>query len=183
MFNLPIFVVLIGCLIAAVTDVTRFKVYNLLTYPLLLSGLVYHCIVGGVDGFSASVLGLLMGAGCLLVLFLLGGIGGGDVKLMGAVGAWLGWHCTFALFLVSALLGGVSVIALIVWHGQVRETWASLQSIGCRLVFPRRYSGVNERVEVELNRQDRRQRAIPFAAMVALGFVILLAASWLHGAS
>ena len=45
--SVPVLVASVAALIAAVTDVRSFKVYNSLTIPLLLSGLVYHGFVGG----------------------------------------------------------------------------------------------------------------------------------------
>src|SRR4051812_45954857 len=78
-------VVLCAALIAAVTDVWKFKVHNALTLPLLLSGLVYHAVVGGMDGFSDSLLGALFGFGVLIVFYAMGGMGAGDVKFMAGI--------------------------------------------------------------------------------------------------
>jgi len=53
--------------------------------------------------------GLAVGFGPLLVAWLAGGIGGGDAKLMAAVGAMTGWEFTltamFYGFAVAALMG------------------------------------------------------------------------------
>jgi len=112
---------------AAVFDLRRGIVYNGLTYPAILAGLALGALQGAaagdtVAGLADHVLGFGFGFGILLVAYILGGMGGGDVKLMGAVGALLGWqdwaalHAVFYSFLVGAALG----LILMVWRGQVR---------------------------------------------------------------
>jgi prepilin peptidase CpaA len=177
-FSLPTAVILVASLIAAVTDVTRFKVYNLLTLPLILGGLVYHGIEGGELGLLGSLFGLLLGAGILLLFYLLGGMGAGDVKFMAAVGAWLGLPMTLYVFIAAALTAGIYAIVLILVYGHVRETWVNLQIIWQRLVILIRHLGSDDRVEMEVKRSDRRQRVIPFAAMMAVGLIVLLVANW-----
>jgi prepilin peptidase CpaA len=118
-------VLLVVLLIAAVTDVRTGKIYNWLTYPAMLVGLIGHAMAGGligspggVDaparmGLMGSALGLAVGMGPLLLAWLAGGIGGGDAKIMGAVGALGGW--TFA---ISALFFGL-IVALVMAVGIV----------------------------------------------------------------
>ena len=111
----PIMIVLLAALITTVTDLWKFKIYNVLTVPLLISGLVYHCIVGGLPGLGASLLGAVFGFGMFLFFYVMGGMGAGDVKLMAAIGAWLGLPLTFHVFIASSLAAGLySVILLVV---------------------------------------------------------------------
>ena len=176
--SLPAGIVLAAVLIAAVTDVWNFKVHNVLTLPLLLSGLAYHGLAGGLAG---SVLGVLFGFASLILFYLLGGMGAGDVKLMAAVGAWLGMPATFFVFLASALAAGLYALVLIVAYGRVRETWVNLQIVWHRLAAIGRHLGADDCVEAGAGRGDRRRRLIPFGAMVAVGILTLLAWSWLRG--
>ena len=90
------FVLLAGTLmIAAATDWRSGKVYNWLTYSAMLGGLLYWSAWGlAADGGhgaleQAMAAGFALAAGLIpfAVIFALGGLGGGDVKLMGAVGA------------------------------------------------------------------------------------------------
>src|SRR5262245_37379138 len=108
----PVIVVLTAVLVAAVTDIWKFKVYNVLTLPLLAAGLLYH---GFRFELADSLLGILFGFAALVPLYLVGGMGGGDVKLMAAVGAWLGMPLTFYVFLASSLAAGLYSIGLVVW--------------------------------------------------------------------
>ena len=112
---------------ASVTELRRGKIYNWLTYPAILAGLAFGTVRGAVeagsawDGFVSHAAGFGLGFGVLFLAYLLGGMGGGDVKLMGAVGAFLGWpaalYATFYSFLVGAALG----LVLMVWRGQTRS--------------------------------------------------------------
>jgi prepilin peptidase CpaA len=174
-------------LIAALTDLRRFKVYNVLTLPLLLSGLVYHSVAGGLSeagwtaGFLNSLLGVLCGAGILFLCYLMGGMGAGDVKLMAALGAWLGVPLTLYVFVASSVAAGLYAVALILASGRARETWVNLQIIWHRVTAVGRHLAAEDRIESEVNRADRRRRIIPFAVMVAVGVILVAAWFWLGG--
>jgi prepilin peptidase CpaA len=168
-------------MVAAVTDLWKFKVHNLLTLPLLGTGLVYHGLTGGLDGLAESALGALFGFAILVVFYLLGGMGAGDVKLMAGVGAWLGMPLTFSVFLVSGLAAGIYAVVLILTCGKVRETWVNLQIVWHRLSAIGRHLAADDCVESEVHQAGRRYRVIPFAAMMVLGLVVLLAFAQLAG--
>src|SRR5580698_6265101 len=87
---LPKYVVLVGVLVAASTDLRNFQIRDVLTIPLILSGLIYHAFVGQAVGLFGSVWGLLIGTLPFFVLYAKGGMGAGDLKLMAGVGAWMG---------------------------------------------------------------------------------------------
>lgn len=178
--SIPMIVGLFAVGVAAVTDLWKFKVHNLLTIPLLLSGLAYHGIWEGWEGFVVSVLGGLSGFSLLLAFYMLGGMGAGDVKLMAALGAWLGPLLIVCLFVVSGLAAGVYALALILIYGRPRETWNNLQIVCHRLAILGRHLGSEDRLEREVNAPDHRRRVIPFAAMMGLGLLALLAWHWLQ---
>lgn len=178
---IPVAVALLGVGVAAITDVWKFKVHNLLTIPLLLSGLVFHGITGGWAGLTGSALGSLSGFAILIAFYVLGGMGAGDVKLMAALGAWLGPLPIVCLFVVSALAAGIYALALILLYGQAGETWHNLRIVCHRLVILGRYLGAEDRVETEVKDPCRRRRVIPFAAMMAVGLLWLLVWHWLQG--
>ena len=177
---LPITIVLGASLIAGVTDLWKFKVHNLLTLPLLFSGLIYHAVWG--TGLANSLLGVLCGSGILLLFYLMGGMGAGDVKLMAAIGAWLGIPYTFYVFVASSLVAALYALGLILVCGRVRETWVNLQIIWYRVAAFGRYLGAEDQIEAEVTRADRRRRVIPFGAMVAVGVVAVIVWFWLGGA-
>jgi prepilin peptidase CpaA len=102
---------------AAVTDVRSGRVPNVLTYGAALAALVLHAFLrpAGI-GLPAALAGLAVGFFPLFLAYLAGGIGGGDVKLMGAMGAFLGpYHAAVAL-LYSCLVGAVLSVAMILFR-------------------------------------------------------------------
>jgi prepilin peptidase CpaA len=179
--GLNIIVVLAFVGVTAVTDVWKFKIYNALTLPLLCMGLIYHGLAGGAAEFTGSFLGALFGFAVLLTFYAMGGMGGGDVKLMAAVGAWLGMPQTFYVFIASSLAAGCYALCLIIAHRTAGETWVGFQVLWHRIMAFGRYLGAEDRVETALSRADRARRVIPFAAMVAVGVVATLVWSRFRG--
>lgn len=117
--NMDIFiasVLAVALFIATVTDLKSQRIYNWLTFPLMLSGLVVHTLHGGLDGLALSASGFALGFGVMVVPFFLGLMGAGDVKLMAGVGAWLGLNATLTAFLFTCLAGGVYSIMVLLRH-------------------------------------------------------------------
>jgi prepilin peptidase CpaA len=101
---------------AALWDVLQGRVPNVLTYSAAGAGLVLNEVVrpSGI-GIGSAALGLLAGFVPMLLVYLGGGLHGGDVKLMGAVGAFLGPYWTAYALLYTCLLGAVLCMGLILW--------------------------------------------------------------------
>lgn len=100
--------------VAAVYDLRFQKIPNLLTYPTMGIAIVYHFVINGIDGLLFSAGGLAIGIALLLLPYLMGGMGAGDAKLMGAAGAVLGPGGVFMAFLFTAIIGGVYALILLV---------------------------------------------------------------------
>jgi prepilin peptidase CpaA len=171
---IPASIVLLASLVAAVMDVWKFKVYNALTVPLFLSGVAYHFAAGGIRGLQGSLTGALFGFAVLIVMYAMGGMGAGDVKLMAAVGAWLCMPLTFYVFLVGALASGAYAAVLVLSSGSLRESWLELQLVVFRIIAFGQYLGADGRLEAEMRRPDRRHRLVPFGAMLALGLTAVI---------
>jgi prepilin peptidase CpaA len=88
------------------TDTFLGEIPNPLNLTLILSALLYHGVNGGVGAIGMALLGLLLGGALLMIPYLLGGTGGGDVKALAALGALLGPAAIFQMFLFTALIGG-----------------------------------------------------------------------------
>jgi len=83
---------------------------------LAVLGAASRTFVDGWDGLMGAVGGLLVGLACLLGPFLLGGMGGGDVKLMAAVGTCLGVRGAVYAVVDTALAGGVLALGALARH-------------------------------------------------------------------
>jgi prepilin peptidase CpaA len=104
-------VVLIAC---SITDLRSQRIPNVLTYPTIVVALLYYLSLNGLDGFISSALGLMTGTCLLIVPYLMGGMGAGDAKLMGAVGAIVGVKGVIISFLLTAMIGGIYALLLII---------------------------------------------------------------------
>lgn len=113
---------LLASLIAAVIDVRTARLPNWLTIGGLVAALLFRACVMGWAGLAAGLLGALAACGVLLLPFLARGIGGGDVKLMAAVGGWLGIHHALAFILATAIAGGFLAIGYMVIQKRTSET-------------------------------------------------------------
>jgi prepilin peptidase CpaA len=114
---------------AAWIDGRQLRVPNWLTFPMVLSGLVFNSFAGNGIGFQESLVGMLVGLACLLPLYAVGGMGAGDVKLMAGIGAWLGGWVTFYAFLVSAVVGGIMALLMAVRSGNFNKHYANFLTI------------------------------------------------------
>ena len=93
--------------LSCATDTFLGEIPNPLNLTLILSALLYHGLHGGAVAIGMSLLGLLLGGALLMIPYLLGGMGGGDVKALAALGALLGPAAIFQMFLYTGLIGGV----------------------------------------------------------------------------
>lgn len=92
---------------AAIEDLARRTVSNWMPVALVLSGLACQGIHKGWTGAAAAMAGAAAGGGVFLVFYLLGGMGGGDVKLMAGFGALLGAGRLVEAAFWTALMGGL----------------------------------------------------------------------------
>ncbi len=114
---------------AAVIDGLKLKVPNWLTFNFIAAGLAYCAFKWGMPGFLWSFQGMLLGLSVLLPLYLIGGMGAGDVKLYAGVGAWVGPAVILPAFVVSAVIGGVMALAMVAWRGDFLRHWVLFQTI------------------------------------------------------
>jgi len=101
---------------AAYIDGKELRVPNWITYPMVLSGLVYMTWTGGLAGLGWGLLGMVVGLATLLPLYSVGGMGAGDVKLMAGIGAWLGVKITFYAFCVTTIVGAIMAIGMVLYR-------------------------------------------------------------------
>ncbi len=123
--------------LAAVIDGRQLRVPNWLTFPLVLSGWLYHLASSGPEGLVASLLGTAAGLALLLPAYAIGGMGAGDVKLLAGVGAWVHAVHTLGAFAISAIVGGVLAVALVLLSSHWRKHWDNLCVIAMEIMTVR----------------------------------------------
>jgi prepilin peptidase CpaA len=120
---MPVYVSLgaaVTVVIALWFDLRLGKIPNTLTVASMIGGLVVTGLWG--DGLVSALAGAGAGFAVFLIPFMAGGMGGGDIKLFTALGAWLGWYGILMTALFSAIAGGGVALAVLIrnkgeWNG------------------------------------------------------------------
>lgn len=94
-------------LVASIEDLRRRQIPNWIPLAAIAGGLLIAATDGGWWGAGSSALGMIAGFVVFLLFYILGGMGGGDVKLMAGFGAVLGWGHIWQASLLTALAGGM----------------------------------------------------------------------------
>lgn len=152
--------------ISLITDIKTRKILNIVTFPTIIFAIIFYSITQGWDGFFFSTIGFLVGIGTLLIPFLLGGMGAGDVKLMGAIGAMMGAAFTLKAFVAVALIGGfISLILIVKKNGFIH-------SLRALYIFPALLSGTKGMFQ--MNADSGSSIAFPYGVPIVLGTLFTL---------
>jgi len=155
----------IPAVIAGWTDWRSRRIPNWLTVPALLLGIAANSLALGWSGAKESLLGAGLGLGLLLPFVLVRSLGGGDWKLIGALGAFLGPPRLIAVLVVTIFVAGAMAIVLVVWKRRVGLT---LRNLGRMLaaLFTLHLPGP----EVSLDNPESLK--VPFGVAVAVAVVL-----------
>lgn len=169
--TIPHVVVLVVGMAACVTDFKSRRIPNVLTFGASAAAIGFWAVTGGPSGAAYSAAGWLVG--CLLFLpwFLLRGMGGGDVKLLAALGAWLGPGNALWVALYAAIAGGVLAIVTTLATGYLGTMFRNLWGL---LMFWR-VAGVQPHPELTL--ATAAGPRLPYAFPITAGAVAVL---WLR---
>ncbi len=156
------------CLVAgaAYTDLRYGKVRNAMTIPALGIGIIWGVATHGLTGLVSA----LGGIGIALALWVISSgcgrcMGGGDIKLLAAIGALCGAQFVLASLVIAVLVGGVMALIIAIRHGQLGATVRRCSAwIACRL-------GTRQALSLGGDGQGLR---IPYALPIAAGVVACL---------
>ncbi len=115
-------ILLSTALFCAVTDLVTGKIYNVVTFSIIVFGLLYHGFL--VDGHGAlfALLGITLGFLLFFPFFAFRAMGAGDVKLLMAIGALQGWAFVLSTALYAMVAGGIISIFLLIYHKKFSKT-------------------------------------------------------------
>lgn len=165
-----------GLICAATIDMRSRRIPNWLTLPMLAAGLagaaLGHLPVSAGQAWAGAGLGF----GLAFVMFVLGAMGGGDVKLMAAIGAWVGGPKVLLIFAAAAVVGMVIVICQQMARGKLGELFHRSAALAVRAAATRDLS-----VPEGLGLSDEPssvdalgRKPLPFAVSGLLGTLIIL---------
>jgi prepilin peptidase CpaA len=121
MENLLFYPLFLMATVSLITDLRYQRIPNVVTLPTMLLALSYHTLTSGWTGLMISMTGLLLGMALLFIPYIMGGMGAGDVKMLGAMGALAGPHGVIAIVIYAAIAGGVYVLLLLLFNRQFRN--------------------------------------------------------------
>jgi len=156
---------------ATLTDLQAARIPNTLTVTSGLAGLLAHSVLPGGAGWATSLGGMAAGLAVFFPFFALGGLGGGDVKLMAALGAWVGWPAVLSLALYTALAGGVVAFGVALARGYLRQALRNLAALA------RFWMVAGVQPDPALTLEHGRGPRVPYALPM---FVGLIATVWLR---
>lgn len=148
--------------IACFTDLFRGKIFNWLTLPALACGIVFSIYFSGMHGLQSSLMGAAAGLLFFGWMFFVGIMGGGDVKLLVALGAWGGAGFAEEVALLSVLVGGIFAICSMIFRGKLVVFLKKIYFFFLTLFV--------KELEVALPKVDENSK-IPFGVPMALAAV------------
>ncbi|MDB5056102.1 MAG: prepilin peptidase [Bacilli bacterium] len=159
-------VLILVLMISVVTDLKSRKIYNNVIFPGLAAAFAVHFLTGGWVELGEAAIGCFIGFGVLLIPYLLGGMGAGDVKLLALVGALKGTYFVLAASIYMALIGAaIAVVVLLCRKGTGARLWQIVF-----VLYGLRY-GVKIPLFVE---KSSLSAAYPYGVAIAGGAVLCL---------
>lgn len=148
--------------IAVYGELKESRIPNWLTFSGMASGLLIGYLHGNMF-FLSSLGGLAVGFGFMFVLYLFKGVGGGDVKLMGAVGALMGVELAKLALIYTTFIGAFMGVMIIIWR---RDFWLRIGQGFQQMAFWRK--GSKEQM-VKLS-----PVTVPYGIAIATGCLLAL---------
>lgn len=152
--------------VATYKDVRHQRIPNWLTLYALVAGLLMNYLLLSNAGLYSALKGAGLGLVVMLPLYLVGGMGAGDVKLMAAVGSFTGPTIVLWAACCSLIVGACIAVFIVLRNGELVN-------------FYRRYIVmISARTLIPAEEGSIAKRRFPYALSIATGTLIAL---WLDG--
>ncbi len=142
------------------TELKSRKILNVITFPTILIGIILNSCEAGMKGMLQAIYGIIVGASILLIPFMMGQMGAGDIKMLAAIGSLKGPSFAFWTGICGIVVGGLIALGYMLFYGtlwtNLKRFYSSLYTFLTtgKVVFP-------EFVTTE--------RYLPFGIALALG--------------
>jgi len=154
-------------IVAAYTDIQWGRILNALTMPGILLGLILNSVRAGSEGLLLSLGGIALGLCLFLVSAVFGRIvGGGDVKLLMAVGALQGPSILVWALFYAAIIGGILAILIAVRHGILMDKIKAL--------FASCYLRLACKVPMDIQEGPAGGPRLPYAIAISSGTLVAM---------
>jgi prepilin peptidase CpaA len=152
--------------VATFTDLRSRRIPNWLVLPFMLAGICVSGWLQGLSGVERSLSGILLGALLLGILYWLGGMGMGDLKLCAAIGAWIGPTQLLFALVITSMAGGVMALCWAAAGGFLGDLFLGAGD----LVFGFTKRGLRPHPELILSNPSARK--MPYAPAIAIGTIV-----------
>lgn len=161
---------------AALFDLKERRVPNWITLPGVLIAIGLNAFLYETPGLWISLKGLGIAMLIYFPLYLLRGMGAGDVKLMAAVGATVGWANWLGILFLTAVFGGIAALFLVLWQKKLHQTTGNIGHIVLSLMHRQAPHTTNPALDVKSEKAIR----LPHAVAIAFGTLgyLVAAALW-----
>src|SRR5947207_3250683 len=159
-------------IVAAATDLRWRRIPNWLTVAMMLSGLADSIVLTRAISPWSSLAGLSIGFAITFVLFALGALGGGDVKLMAGIGAWMGAIGVIKVFAVAAIIGMILVLVQSARQGRLMALFRSSLFMAIS-VFQIDFAGAGNSLDAGRSSVPQKSQ-LPYAVPALLGTILVI---------
>jgi prepilin peptidase CpaA len=171
--SIPQLAPLLVAAIACGTDLKSRRIPNWLTLGAAAGAFGFFLAGNGWHGLAWSAGGWTVGLAMFFPFFLLRGIGGGDIKLVAALGAWVGASGAMWLGLYAAIAGGPIALVMALSRGYTKQAFANMWG----LFGFWRVAGLRPHPGLTLETAQSGAPRLPYALPIAMGLVMTL---WLR---
>lgn len=154
--------------LGAVYDVTIRRIPNAYTLPAIVFALGLHFTLGGWRQLGAAAAAGLFCGFLFTLFYLAGGMGGGDVKLITAVGCSTGLSLVGPLLILTSLAGGLMAVGLALYRRRLKETLMNMYTLAVH------HGAVGLVPHAELNIGNAQTLRLPYALAIAVGSALNL---------
>ncbi|MBN2725040.1 MAG: prepilin peptidase [Deltaproteobacteria bacterium] len=157
----------LALLVSIYTDLKTREISNWVVVAASVWGLLVWTVFHGFSGLGTSAAGGFASFSIFLLMAMLGNLGMGDVKLMGAMGCLLGWPLAITGVLHTVISGSVFAILWVLFSKKLWTTLKNLYTITVSWLLPGR-----KRVQL----QELETSSLPYGVAIAVGGIWTLAA-------
>ena len=156
--------------IAAITDLYSRWIPNALVVVGFAAGVALNIWLNGWSGLAQSMLGFGLALLIYVPLFILRAMGGGDVKLMAAVGSILGPRDWFIVFIYASVAGGVIALAMLLARNALGQTFYNMMHIVKELAHFRAPYKSRDTLDIA----SQQALTMPHGVAIAIGAALFL---------
>lgn len=123
----------LGLLAGVIEDLRLRKVRNQVSVAVLTAGLIFVGVTEGGSGLITSLISMMTALACILPLYTLRALGGGDVKIFVAVSVLLSWKAVLITILSSMIWGSLLGVIQVILKGEFKQFASNIMGIFMRV--------------------------------------------------